>query len=107
MQAEKNIYPCDIGPLCNLEEHIYLSSINSLVNLLLAYGEPNVLSFFSFITEALLLFVFQVRSVDVKEALRLQKENNFVILDVRPEAEFKEVPYSCSVFLCHSFRSQV
>lgn len=35
--------------------------------------------------------VFQVRSVDVKEALRLQKENNFVILDVRPEAEFKEV----------------
>jgi rhodanese-related sulfurtransferase len=30
-------------------------------------------------------------SVDVKEALRLQKENNFVILDVRPEAEFKEV----------------
>jgi hypothetical protein len=36
----------------------------------------------------------QVRSVDVKEALRLQKENNFVILDVRPEAEFKEV--SCS-----------
>jgi rhodanese-related sulfurtransferase len=39
----------------------------------------------------LLLFVLQVRSVDVKEALRLQKENNFVILDVRPEAEFKEV----------------
>ncbi|KAL6005670.1 hypothetical protein ACLOJK_006241 [Asimina triloba] len=33
---------------------------------------------------------FQVRSVDVKEALRLQNENNFVILDVRPEAEFKE-----------------
>uniref|UniRef100_A0A803PKE5 Rhodanese domain-containing protein n=1 Tax=Cannabis sativa TaxID=3483 RepID=A0A803PKE5_CANSA len=31
-----------------------------------------------------------VRSVDAKEALRLQKENNFVILDVRPEAEFKE-----------------
>ncbi|KAI3712504.1 hypothetical protein L1987_71061 [Smallanthus sonchifolius] len=31
-----------------------------------------------------------VRSVDVKEALRLQQENNFVILDVRPEAEFKE-----------------
>nr|XP_048326830.1 rhodanese-like domain-containing protein 14, chloroplastic [Ziziphus jujuba var. spinosa] len=30
------------------------------------------------------------RRVDVKEALRLQKENNFVILDVRPEAEFKE-----------------
>ena len=27
----------------------------------------------------------------MKEALRLQKENNFVILDVRPEAEFKEV----------------
>jgi len=38
----------------------------------------------------------QVRSVDVKEALRLQKENNFVILDVRPEAEFKEV--SCSQY---------
>lgn len=105
MCRQKKIYLCDIGPLCNLEEHIYLSSINSLV--LLAYGEPNVLSFFSFITEALLLFVFQVRSVDVKEALRLQKENNFVILDVRPEAEFKEVPYSCSVVLCHSFRSQV
>uniref|UniRef100_A0A5B7BP75 Rhodanese domain-containing protein n=1 Tax=Davidia involucrata TaxID=16924 RepID=A0A5B7BP75_DAVIN len=32
----------------------------------------------------------RVRSVDVKEALRLQKENNFVILDVRPEADFKE-----------------
>lgn len=32
----------------------------------------------------------KVRSVDVKEALRLQKENNFVILDVRPVAEFKE-----------------
>ncbi|KAK6120540.1 hypothetical protein DH2020_045735 [Rehmannia glutinosa] len=32
----------------------------------------------------------KVRSVDVKEALRLQNENNFVILDVRPEAEFKE-----------------
>ena len=36
-------------------------------------------------------YYLQVRSVDVKEALRLQKENNFVILDVRPEAEFKEV----------------
>lgn len=33
----------------------------------------------------------KVRSVDVKEASRLQNENNFVILDVRPEAEFKEV----------------
>ncbi|WCJ32447.1 Rhodanese/Cell cycle control phosphatase superfamily protein [Euphorbia peplus] len=32
----------------------------------------------------------KVRSVDVKEALRLQKENNFVILDVRPVAEYKE-----------------
>ncbi|OIT02062.1 PREDICTED: rhodanese-like domain-containing protein 14, chloroplastic [Nicotiana attenuata] len=32
----------------------------------------------------------RVRSVEPKEALRLQKENNFVILDVRPEAEFKE-----------------
>ncbi|XP_068650705.1 rhodanese-like domain-containing protein 14, chloroplastic [Aristolochia californica] len=32
----------------------------------------------------------RVRSVDVKEAWRLQQENNFVILDVRPEAEFKE-----------------
>lgn len=29
--------------------------------------------------------------MEPKEALRLQKENNFVILDVRPEAEFKEV----------------
>lgn len=37
-----------------------------------------------------LLLQKKVRSVDVKEALRLQKENNFVILDVRPEAEFKE-----------------
>jgi hypothetical protein len=35
--------------------------------------------------------ILQVRSVEVKEALRLQKENNFVILDVRPEADFKEV----------------
>ncbi|KAF3325025.1 Rhodanese-like domain-containing protein 14 [Carex littledalei] len=32
----------------------------------------------------------RVRSVDVKEAFRLQNENNFVILDVRPVAEFKE-----------------
>uniref|UniRef100_A0A7N0U5F7 Rhodanese domain-containing protein n=1 Tax=Kalanchoe fedtschenkoi TaxID=63787 RepID=A0A7N0U5F7_KALFE len=32
----------------------------------------------------------RVRSVDVKEAYRLQQENNFVILDVRPVAEFKE-----------------
>ncbi|KAE9604039.1 hypothetical protein Lal_00001982 [Lupinus albus] len=32
----------------------------------------------------------RVRSVEPKEALRLQKENKFVILDVRPEAEFKE-----------------
>lgn len=39
----------------------------------------------------LILIFLQVRSVDVKEALRLQNENNFVILDVRPEAEFKEV----------------
>ena len=30
----------------------------------------------------------------MKEALRLQKENNFVILDVRPEAEYKEVSSS-------------
>lgn len=29
--------------------------------------------------------------MDANEALRLQKENKFVILDVRPEAEFKEV----------------
>jgi len=29
--------------------------------------------------------------VEPKEALRLQKENNFVILDVRPEAEYREV----------------
>jgi hypothetical protein len=27
----------------------------------------------------------------VKEALHLQKENNFIIIDVTPEAEFKEV----------------
>ncbi|PON81219.1 Rhodanese-like domain containing protein [Trema orientale] len=37
-----------------------------------------------------LLLEKRVRSVDAKEGLRLQKENNFVILDVRPEAEFKE-----------------
>ncbi|KAB2069688.1 Thiosulfate sulfurtransferase, chloroplastic -like protein [Gossypium arboreum] len=37
-----------------------------------------------------LLLEKRVRSVDAKEAFRLQKENNFVILDVRPEAEFKE-----------------
>ncbi|VVB11308.1 unnamed protein product [Arabis nemorensis] len=36
-----------------------------------------------------LLLEKRVRSVDVKEALRLQNENNFVILDVRPEAEYK------------------
>uniref|UniRef100_M4D0V5 Rhodanese domain-containing protein n=1 Tax=Brassica campestris TaxID=3711 RepID=M4D0V5_BRACM len=32
----------------------------------------------------------RVKGVDVKEALRLQKENNFVISDVRPEAEYKD-----------------
>ncbi|GAY67843.1 hypothetical protein CUMW_259670 [Citrus unshiu] len=41
-------------------------------------------------TKRELLLQKRVRSVEVKEALRLQKENNFVILDVRPEAEFKE-----------------
>lgn len=35
--------------------------------------------------------------MDVKEALRLQKENNFVILDVRPEAEYKEVSISTAL----------
>lgn len=45
----------------------------------------------------------QVRSVDAKEALRLQKENNFVILDVRPEAEFKEV--SLLTKFCNSLGS--
>lgn len=47
---------------------------------------------------------FQVRSVEVKEALRLQKENNFVILDVRPEAEYKEVFFcaSISTYACFS-----
>lgn len=33
----------------------------------------------------------QVRSVNAKEAYRLQKEDGYVILDVRPEGEFKEV----------------
>jgi rhodanese-related sulfurtransferase len=42
-----------------------------------------------------------VRSVDVKEALRLQQENNFVILDVRPEAEFKEVHYRPDLIFLH------
>ncbi|CAL5204102.1 unnamed protein product [Lathyrus oleraceus] len=37
-----------------------------------------------------LLLQKRVKSVEPKEALRLRKENNFVILDVRPEAEFKE-----------------
>ncbi|XVE64457.1 hypothetical protein DITRI_Ditri07aG0102200 [Diplodiscus trichospermus] len=37
-----------------------------------------------------LLLEKRVRSVDAKEAFRLQNENKFVILDVRPEAEFKE-----------------
>ncbi|GJT50624.1 rhodanese-like domain-containing protein 14, chloroplastic [Tanacetum coccineum] len=41
-------------------------------------------------TKRELLLQKRVRSVDVKEALRLQQQNNFVILDVRPEAEFKE-----------------
>lgn len=35
--------------------------------------------------------VVQMRSVSAKEALRLQKEQGYVILDVRPEAEFEEV----------------
>lgn len=33
----------------------------------------------------------QVRSVNAKEAYRLQKEDEFVILDVRPEGDFKEI----------------
>ncbi|KAM7273338.1 hypothetical protein ACFE04_028002 [Oxalis oulophora] len=37
-----------------------------------------------------LLVEKKVRGVDANEALRLQKENNFVILDVRPIAEFKQ-----------------
>ncbi|CAI9295598.1 unnamed protein product [Lactuca saligna] len=41
-------------------------------------------------TKRELLLEKRVRSVDVKEALRLQQENSFVILDVRPIAEFKE-----------------
>lgn len=36
--------------------------------------------------------------MEVKEALRLQQENNFVILDVRPEAEFKEVSHMVQNF---------
>ena len=35
--------------------------------------------------------VVQMRSVSAKEALRLQQEQGYVILDVRPEAEFEEV----------------
>ncbi|CAM8965276.1 unnamed protein product [Rhodiola kirilowii] len=41
-------------------------------------------------TKREILLKKRVRSVDVKEAYRLQQENNFVILDVRPVAEFKE-----------------
>ncbi|ONK58858.1 uncharacterized protein A4U43_C08F460 [Asparagus officinalis] len=41
-------------------------------------------------TKRAVLLEKRVRSVDVKEALRLQKENNFVILDVRPVAEYQE-----------------
>ncbi|XP_060212148.1 rhodanese-like domain-containing protein 14, chloroplastic [Lycium barbarum] len=41
-------------------------------------------------TKRAFLLEKRVRSVEAKEAFRLQKENNFVILDVRPEAEFKE-----------------
>ncbi|CAN4097632.1 unnamed protein product [Withania somnifera] len=41
-------------------------------------------------TKRAFLLEKRVRSVEPKEAFRLQKENNFVILDVRPEAEFKE-----------------
>eukprot|EP00250_Pteridium_aquilinum_P012558 c2079_g1_i1 orf=286-987(-) len=33
----------------------------------------------------------QVRSVNAKEAYRLVKEDDFVILDVRPEGDFKEI----------------
>ncbi|CAG7911127.1 unnamed protein product [Brassica rapa] len=43
-----------------------------------------------------LLLEKKVKGVDVKEALRLQKENNFVISDVRPEAEYKDVSRSSS-----------
>ncbi|KAL9673057.1 hypothetical protein QQ045_029310 [Rhodiola kirilowii] len=41
-------------------------------------------------TKRELLLQKRVKSVDVKEAYRLQQENNFVILDVRPVADFKE-----------------
>ncbi|KAL0791176.1 hypothetical protein Bca101_007422 [Brassica carinata] len=43
-----------------------------------------------------LLLEKRVKGVDVKEALRLQKENNFLILDVRPEAKYKEAEGSSS-----------
>ena len=43
--------------------------------------------------------------MDVKEALRLQQENNFVILDVRPEAEFKEV--TCFIFIQDHYLSNI
>lgn len=46
---------------------------------------------FKMLNKRIKILLLQVRSVDANEALRLQKENNFVILDVRPEAEFKEV----------------
>ncbi|KAI5016780.1 hypothetical protein ZWY2020_006631, partial [Hordeum vulgare] len=44
----------------------------------------------------------RVRSVDVKEALRLQNENNFVILDVRPEAEFIQLHHTYGFSFVHA-----
>lgn len=48
----------------------------------------------------------QVRSVDVKEAYRLQQENNFVLLDVRPIAEFKEVSSYKTLHILASMQQQ-
>lgn len=62
-----------------------------------------------------LLLEKKVKSVDAKEAFRLQKENEFVILDVRPEAEFKEVSQliinynfdkkCCLILMCFHFNA--
>lgn len=49
----------------------------------------------------------QIRSVNAKEALRLQQEQGYIILDVRPEAEFAEVIHSTfpsTFFFPHKFK---
>jgi hypothetical protein len=51
----------------------------------------------------------QLRSVTAKDALRLQKEQGYTILDVRLESDFEEVKNNLHILAVHSssFLSQL